>query len=57
MKQREQHKAKLEQDEMKDLTESHTECMQPSNTVSIDTKTDLTMNDSSCSIMKPLFRS
>ena len=29
MKQREQHKAELEQDEMKDLTESHGECMQP----------------------------
>ena len=57
MKRREQHKAKLEQDEMKDLTESHTECMQPNNTLSIDTQTDLTMNDSSCSIMKPLFRS
>ena len=40
MKQREQHKVELEQDEMKDLNESHAECMQPSNTV-----TDLTIND------------
>ena len=45
MKRREQHKAELEQDEMKNLTESHAECMQPTNTVSIGTQTDLTMND------------
>ena len=57
MKRRKQHKTKLEQNEMKDLTESHAECMQPSNTVSIGTQTDLTMNDSSSSITKPLFGS
>ena len=45
MKRREQHKAELEQEEMKNLTESHAEWMQPSNTVSIGTQTDLTIND------------
>ena len=45
MKRREQHKAELEQDEIRNLTESYAECLQPTNTVSIGTQTDLTMND------------
>ena len=45
MKRREQHKAELEQDEIRNLTESYAEYMQPTNTVSIGTQTDLTMND------------
>ena len=57
MKQKKQDKAELEQNEMKDLIASHAECMQTSNTLNIDTQTDLTMNDSSSSITKPLFGS